>query len=169
MVTDHQPETRTLGNPTVGRPRGVNPELNLCADTSAPMLPENSLPPTYGDFDASFRALGTPVASTLRRAVHGQDCQCNIDPDSPGRTVVEMKDQCTRLYIEKSKLQVLVEPHFFFFFEFLFEFFNGPLGRRWQTKGHWCRSLHLCEHQGRSSNSASLRFRDFQADQCLRE
>ena len=82
----HQPETRCLGNPTVGRPRGVNPELNLCADTSAPMLPADSMPPTE-PHDASFKVIGRPVDNAQRRVVHGLDCQCNIDPDSSGHTV----------------------------------------------------------------------------------
>ena len=138
----------------------MNPELNLCADTSAPMLPADSMPPTELH-DASFKVIGRPVDNAQRRVVHGLDCQCNIDPDSSGHTVEEMKDQCTRLYIAEAKLEVLV---FFFFCFFVFKrtlrtsmAIASTLGKGsslpWQSRQ--AVKYRICSHLGSSKGSLS--------------
>lgn len=122
MIQSHAPESQThcLGNPLAQKTRG-DPELNLCADTAAPMLPPDSTPPVP-DNDYSFRVCGKPPDKPNYAVVHGSDCQCNVNPDADFQ-VEEMKDQCTKLFITKSRLEVMVGHiifKFFFIFHLLF-------------------------------------------------
>ena len=121
MIQSHAPESQThcLGNPLAQKTRG-DPELNLCADTAAPLLPIDCLPP-LPDNDYSFRVCGKPAGKNQNCVVvHGSDCQCNVNPDENFQ-VEEMKEQCQKLYIAKSRLEVMVA-----YILFIFSFYFSP-------------------------------------------
>ena len=101
MVRSHKPAPSCLGNALL--PRGQNPELNLIADTSAPLLPDESTP-QQDAHDYSLQVFGKANDDKDSRVVHSSDCQCNVDPDT--NSVEEIKENCTKLVVKRSQLTV---------------------------------------------------------------
>ncbi len=150
-TTSHKPAPSCLGNALLGKPRGQNPELNLIADTSAPLLPEASTP-QQDAHDYSLQVFGKANDDKDSRVVHSSDCQCNVDPDT--NSVEEIKENCTKLVVKRSQLKVtncLSMCHFFFLV------FVGC-----RRGAHWRWPVHNSAHQTRCPSAKPVRIRNLQ-------